>query len=376
MLFCKELPGFTTGEEIFKSLDDFISHNLDWNYCVSVCTDGAASMTGRKNGLIARIKNINPNIRANHCIIHRQALASKKISPELNDTMNLVINVVNFMKSKALNSRLFSVLCEEVGTNHRCLLLHSEIRWLSRGRVVQRIFELRDEVKKFLEERNFQYFESLNDSFFIKVSYLADIFNQINSLNLSLQKDSNIIDYNSAIKGFMKKLKIWAKKVDIDNHEMFPILKNFLENKDLQFSSIKLVVKRHLEELHKHFDEYFPELKEKQNDEWICNPFAANSEEQNLSADKEEELVELSCNEKYKLLFKSTNLVSFWLQLKDKYPLISAEAISYLLPFASTYLCETSFSALTYLKNKYKTKLNVENDLRLASLPQLIHSFN
>jgi hypothetical protein len=119
-------------------------------------------MTGRKNGLIARIKIINPNIRDNHCIIHRQALASKKISPKLDDTMSLVINVVNFIKSKALNSRLFSVLCE-VGTNHRCLLLHSEIRWLSRCRVVQGIFELRDEVKKFLEERNFQYFESLND---------------------------------------------------------------------------------------------------------------------------------------------------------------------------------------------------------------------
>jgi hypothetical protein len=44
---------------------------------------------------------------------------------------------------------------------------------------------------------------------------------------------------------------------------MFPTLKNFLENKDLQFSSIKLVEKRHLEELNKHFDEYFPELKEK-----------------------------------------------------------------------------------------------------------------
>jgi len=91
----------------------------------------------------------------------------------------------------------------------------------------------------------------------------------------------------------------------------------------------------------------------------------ANSEEQNLSTDKGE-LIELSCNEKYKLLFKSTNLVSFWLQLEDKYPLFSAEAISYLLHFAPTYLCETSFSALTYLKNKYRTKLNVENDLRLA----------
>jgi glutaredoxin 2 len=142
-------------------------------------------------------------------------------------------------------------------------------------------------VKKFLEERNFQYSESLSESFFIKVSHLAEIFNQIISLNRSLQRDSNIIDYNSAIKGLMKKLKIWTKKIEIDNYEMFPTLKNFLENKDLHFSSIKLVVKRHLAELHKHFDECFPELKEKQNDDWICNPFAANNEEQNLSADKE-----------------------------------------------------------------------------------------
>jgi hypothetical protein len=48
LLFCKELSSFTTGEEIFKTLDDFISHNLDWNYCVFICTDGAASMTGMK----------------------------------------------------------------------------------------------------------------------------------------------------------------------------------------------------------------------------------------------------------------------------------------------------------------------------------------
>jgi hypothetical protein len=188
LLFCKELSGFTTGEEIFKTLDDYISHNIGWNYCVSICTDGAASMTGRKNGLIARIKNINPNIRANHCIIHREALASKKISPELNDTMNLVINVVNFIKSKALNSRLFSALCEEVGTNYRCLLLHSEIRWLSRGRVVQRIFELRDEVKNFLKKEIINILSNLMIHFSL-VSYLTDIFNQINSLNLSLQKD-------------------------------------------------------------------------------------------------------------------------------------------------------------------------------------------
>ncbi len=51
---------------------------------------------------------------------------------------------------------------------------------------------------------------------------------------------------------------------------------------------------------------------------------------------------------------------------KVRYPHIGEEAVRHLLPFASTYLCETAFSSLTYLKNKYRTKLDVENDLRLA----------
>ena len=45
---------------------------------------------------------------------------------------------------------------------------------------------------------------------------------------------------------------------------------------------------------------------------------------------------------------------------------LSDEAIKYLMPFASTYLCEKAFSTLTYIKNKYHTRLDVQNEMCLA----------
>jgi hypothetical protein len=57
-----------------------------WNNCVGVCTDGAAAMTGKKKGLLAQIKKFNnaTDVIYMHCIIRWEALAAKKIAPELN----------------------------------------------------------------------------------------------------------------------------------------------------------------------------------------------------------------------------------------------------------------------------------------------------
>jgi hypothetical protein len=51
---------------------------------------------------------------------------------------------------------------------------------------------------------------------------------------------------------------------------------------------------------------------------------------------------------------------------ESQFARIAEIAIEHLLPFPSTYLCESAFSSLIYQKNKYRSKLQVENDLRLA----------
>ncbi|XP_025423626.1 zinc finger MYM-type protein 6-like [Sipha flava] len=43
LLCCCELPSHTTGSEVFKRLNEYLKKNqLNWENCVSVCTDGAA----------------------------------------------------------------------------------------------------------------------------------------------------------------------------------------------------------------------------------------------------------------------------------------------------------------------------------------------
>lgn len=50
--------------------------------------------------------------------------------------MSLVIRVVNFIVARALNHRQFKALSDEVGNNYPGLLLHNNVRWLSRGKVL------------------------------------------------------------------------------------------------------------------------------------------------------------------------------------------------------------------------------------------------
>lgn len=66
---------------------------LSWGNCVA--SDAAAAMTGPKSGVIARINAVNSNITGTHCMLRRQALASKGMEPELHSVFNTVVTTVN-----------------------------------------------------------------------------------------------------------------------------------------------------------------------------------------------------------------------------------------------------------------------------------------
>src|SRR5690606_598530 len=87
-----------------------------------------------------------------------------------------------------LQSRILKILCEDMGTSHTSLSLHTEVRWLSRGRVLSRLFELRNEVLVFSAERNLELFENFRHIDWLqRLAYLADIFSKLNQVNISLQ---------------------------------------------------------------------------------------------------------------------------------------------------------------------------------------------
>ena len=77
---------------------------------------------------------------------------SKKLSQELHEVPNAVVKFVNFIKAWPLNQSLFSSLCAEMDANHKALLLHTEVRWFSRGRVIKRVCDLREQIVIFLRK--------------------------------------------------------------------------------------------------------------------------------------------------------------------------------------------------------------------------------
>jgi len=71
--------------------------------------------------------------------------------PELNTVLDDVVKILNETRSQALNSRLFTPLCKSMDSQYQHLIFHAEVRYLSRGRVLSHLLELKEEAKKFLQ---------------------------------------------------------------------------------------------------------------------------------------------------------------------------------------------------------------------------------
>jgi hypothetical protein len=155
ILFCKSLKGNATGRAVFEVINDFFNEQkIKWQWCEAICTDSEAAMTDRLSGLVSWMKKENNSVTFNHCVIYTQALASKKLNPILHETLNETVKVINFIKIRPLSTRLFRQLCAKMDSEHTGLLFHSEIRLLSRGTVLKRLFQLRHEVHLFLKNIN------------------------------------------------------------------------------------------------------------------------------------------------------------------------------------------------------------------------------
>ncbi len=110
---------------------------------------------------------------------------------------------------------MFARLCENMQKDHVTLLLHTDARWLSRGKVFKRVFELRQELLLFFKENNKASFceglESTNWQ--MKRAYLADIYQHLSNLNTSMQGvKENILTYTDKLLAFKNKLAVWKKK--------------------------------------------------------------------------------------------------------------------------------------------------------------------
>ena len=105
-----------------------------------MCTDGAPAMIGCNSGLRGLIKSDAPHITFTHCMLHKHALVSTALPSLLVDALKIVVETVNYVRGRALNHRAFMQLCEQMDSQFKVLLYHSEVCWLSRRKLLNRVF--------------------------------------------------------------------------------------------------------------------------------------------------------------------------------------------------------------------------------------------
>uniref|UniRef100_A0A8K9WVF7 SPIN-DOC-like zinc-finger domain-containing protein n=1 Tax=Oncorhynchus mykiss TaxID=8022 RepID=A0A8K9WVF7_ONCMY len=227
-LALRPMHGTTTGHDLYEEVSRCVNEmELPWEKLVGLTTDGAPAMCGHRSGLVAKIRekmqeeNATGELTAYHCIIHQEALCGKALKME--HVMSIITRTVNFIRAKGLNHRQFKAFLTELETEHGDLPYHTEVRWLSQGKVLQRCFELREEICLFLDSKGKDTTQLRDEMFLCEMAFLCDITSHLNAINLQLQgRDRVISDMYSTVKAFKTKLTLWETQMRKENLSHFP----------------------------------------------------------------------------------------------------------------------------------------------------------
>ncbi|MBN3307672.1 F200A protein, partial [Amia calva] len=201
--FCEDvlgltaLHGHTRGDDIYEALIQMLrDREIDLKHVISIATDGAPCRTGRERGLVARLRAHHPDLIAYHCIIHQMVLCAS-LEEKYAEVMTTVMRLVNFLRaSSALQHRLLRSFLTEVNAEFDDLLLHNNVRWLSKGKVLECFWTLRKELETFLLDQKSakakQFVEFMqNEEKMEIVAFLSEITSHLNDLNMKLQGKNN-----------------------------------------------------------------------------------------------------------------------------------------------------------------------------------------
>ncbi|XP_042228654.1 general transcription factor II-I repeat domain-containing protein 2-like [Homarus americanus] len=218
--FVKLVPvkGTTTGEDIFVGLVGALDKlGVDWAQTVSLATDGAPQMMGRKADVATKLKEklraVNPNhqIYNVHCIIHKEVLCSKTL--KMDKVMDVVIKTVNFIHAQGLNHRQFNCLLEENENTHG-LPYHTDVRWLRRGVVLKRFYELRSEIQMFMEQKGRDLHELKDNEWVQDLTFMVDITEHLYYVNTKMQGRNKLVtEFYDCIRAFEMKLQLFERQL-------------------------------------------------------------------------------------------------------------------------------------------------------------------
>ncbi|KAK4887827.1 hypothetical protein RN001_004098 [Aquatica leii] len=212
------LKGNTRGEDLFKVIDEFITKsNISYDKLVSLLTDGAPEMIGKEKGVVKRIRIKNAGLISYQCIIYQAALYGT-LSAALKGLMDSLVKLINFMKShSALQHRHFKLCLSECDSAYSDLLQHNNVRWLSKGQVIEHSWLIKKQVTSFLQnldtQRARKHFKFVtNKRNMLVLAFLKNILKYLNALNTELQGNGKLIcDLRQSVNEFATRFQNFAE---------------------------------------------------------------------------------------------------------------------------------------------------------------------
>ena len=191
----------TTVADIFTSLVGALDRiGVDWSHALSLATDGAPSMIGKKAGVVTMFREKVQSARAGsdfwtfHCILNREGLCCKSLKMD---------NVVK------VHHQFDSLLKEK--DHIYGLPYHTEVRWLSRGAVLRRFYDLLEEIGKFMEAKGKPVLKFHSREWLQDLAFMVDVTEHLTTLNKQLKESNKIVTqfYDSTI-AFNLKFSLWG----------------------------------------------------------------------------------------------------------------------------------------------------------------------
>ena len=129
-------------QSLANTIKEFLDRiGLDVQYCVSQSFNGASVMSGKFNGLQAKIRQMAKNpCPYMHCYVHRVNLVLADVSKnvqEVHDVIGILEPIYAFQSSSTLRHSIFSYQVEtKTGIKHLKVPQHEDTRWVSKYKSV------------------------------------------------------------------------------------------------------------------------------------------------------------------------------------------------------------------------------------------------
>lgn len=354
----RSMKGTTTGKDLFMEVNACLDMlGLKWDKLVGVTTDGCPNLTGKNVGLLKRMQDkmteINPvqKLIFLHCIIHQEVLCKTVL--KMKHVVEAVTKTVNFIRARALNHRQFVAFLEENEIEHGDISYHCTARWLSLGKVLKSVWDLRDQIRDFCVGKGHDVPELSDEDWVADLGFSVDVTSLMNQLNVKLQSRGLFVhEMYSAVKAFMTKLQFLSNQVKDNNLTHLPTLKEAKRSDDHlhKYSTM-------LEALHAEFSRRFQDFKTLESEmHMVSSPF--NCIVDDAPSEVQMELIELQSDMLLAERFRSVSLLDFYSSLREEnFPHLRRHAQRILVLFGSTYHCEQAFSVMKFNKSKHRSSV-------------------